>query len=127
MLGIIPLTIVTVYANVFIGPAELVEIPDGYIPEEHEYHKHPVTRFIQKYVNHTPQMGYEMMLHRLALEKEKMHLRRLWRRINALQAERMDYMGYTTNRGPTTKYIERLREQYDQMVEEREDPTAVEV
>lgn len=126
MLGIIPLTLITIYANVFVGPAELAEIPEGYVPEEYEYYKSPVTRWLQKHILQPPQQGYEMMLHRLDVETEKMRLRRLHKRIRALQAERMDYMGYMANRGPTTKFIERLGEDYDTLNEERRDPVGVE-
>lgn len=39
LLGVIPLTLITSYVNIFIGPAELTEIPDGYTPQRHEYFK----------------------------------------------------------------------------------------
>lgn len=37
-LGAIPATAVILYINLFIGPARLAEIPEGYTPEPYEYH-----------------------------------------------------------------------------------------
>lgn len=39
MLGAIPLGLIIIYANVFIGPAELAEIPEDYEPKNWEYYK----------------------------------------------------------------------------------------
>jgi NADH dehydrogenase (ubiquinone) 1 beta subcomplex subunit 5 len=39
MLGAIPLGLLTLYVNIFIGPATLVPIPEGYIPQDHEYER----------------------------------------------------------------------------------------
>lgn len=36
-LGIIPISIIVFCANVFIGPATLEPIPEGYIPKQWEY------------------------------------------------------------------------------------------
>lgn len=37
LLGAIPVGIVITWVNVFIGPATLEEIPEGYVPKEWEY------------------------------------------------------------------------------------------
>lgn len=39
MLGLIPVTAVVFYANVFVGPAKLTPIPDGYVPKHWEFHR----------------------------------------------------------------------------------------
>lgn len=39
MLGILPLGAIAFYVNVFIGPATLAEIPEGYVPKHWEYHR----------------------------------------------------------------------------------------
>lgn len=38
-LGVIPLGLVTLYCNVFIGPATLSEIPEDYEPKHWEYYR----------------------------------------------------------------------------------------
>jgi NADH dehydrogenase (ubiquinone) 1 beta subcomplex subunit 5 len=39
MLGVIPLGLITLYANVFVGPATLSEIPEDYTPKYWEYYR----------------------------------------------------------------------------------------
>lgn len=35
----IPIGIIIFYANVFVGPATLSEIPEGYVPKHWEYYR----------------------------------------------------------------------------------------
>jgi len=121
-IAVIPLTLITLYFNVWVGPGTLTEIPEGYVPEEWEYYKNPVTSFIARYIQDYPQKGYEQMLQSMYEEVEIIRLRRLTVKVKALQGERMDYQGYTYIRGPTTKYHEKHREQNDRFVEEVVDP-----
>ncbi|TNN05872.1 NADH dehydrogenase [ubiquinone] 1 beta subcomplex subunit 5 isoform 3 [Schistosoma japonicum] len=62
MLGFIPTFLFVFIVNVFIGPAELTDIPEGYEPRQWEYHRHPITRFIAKYMAVHPQKAYEITL-----------------------------------------------------------------
>lgn len=39
LLGVIPCTLIVGYTNVFIGPATLSEIPEGYVPKHWEYER----------------------------------------------------------------------------------------
>ncbi|VVC87233.1 unnamed protein product [Leptidea sinapis] len=55
MIGIIPVAGIIFYTNVFIGPAQLTPIPDDYTPKHWEYHRHPITRFIARYIHNNPQ------------------------------------------------------------------------
>ncbi|CAK9297995.1 unnamed protein product [Gordionus sp. m RMFG-2023] len=58
----IPLILFVAYCHIFIGPAELREIPEGYRPEEYEYFKHPVHRWFIKFTNTKQQRTHEMNL-----------------------------------------------------------------
>lgn len=39
MIGVIPITAVLLYSNIFVGPSQLAEIPEGYEPKPWEYEK----------------------------------------------------------------------------------------
>lgn len=39
VLGLIPVGLVITYSNIFIGPAQLQPIPEGYHPKHWEYHR----------------------------------------------------------------------------------------
>lgn len=39
MVGAIPLGALIFYTNCYIGPAQLEEIPEGYVPKHWEYHR----------------------------------------------------------------------------------------
>ncbi|XP_053684809.1 NADH dehydrogenase [ubiquinone] 1 beta subcomplex subunit 5, mitochondrial [Sabethes cyaneus] len=94
MVGLIPVLAVVFYTNVFIGPAQLTEIPEGYVPKHWEYHQHPITRFIARYILDNPQQDYEKMLHFLYEESERMQIRALEQQIRDKMAERNDYQSY---------------------------------
>ncbi|XP_069702894.1 NADH dehydrogenase [ubiquinone] 1 beta subcomplex subunit 5, mitochondrial [Periplaneta americana] len=96
MIGLIPVGLVVFYANVFVGPAKLSEIPEGYEPKHWEYHRNPITRFIARYLLPSPQQEYEKFLHQIYEEDEKAKIRLLENKIRAKMAERHDYQGYYT-------------------------------
>ncbi|XP_055625833.1 NADH dehydrogenase [ubiquinone] 1 beta subcomplex subunit 5, mitochondrial [Toxorhynchites rutilus septentrionalis] len=94
MVGAIPVLAIVFYTNVFIGPAQLTEIPEGYEPKHWEYHKHPISRFIARYIMNNPQQDYEKMLHFLHEEGEKAEMLALEKKIREKMAERQDYQSY---------------------------------
>lgn len=92
-LGAIPAGCIIFYANVFVGPATLSEIPEDYVPKHWEYYRviiwlflfdvvtesiifqHPISRFIARYILTSPQQEYEKFLHYAFEEDEKRKLR----------------------------------------------------
>lgn len=77
-----------------LGPATLTEIPKGYEPKHWEYHRHPISRFISRYIYTSPQEEYERTLHVIYEEQQKMKLRKLEAQIKSTMAERRDYQAY---------------------------------
>ncbi|VEN45752.1 unnamed protein product [Callosobruchus maculatus] len=94
MLGVIPCTAIIAYANLFIGPATLTEIPEDYIPKHWEYYRHPITRFLARYMLNPPQQDYEKYLHFIYEEQERIKLRKLEQQIKQKMGERQDYQAY---------------------------------
>ncbi|KAF5286155.1 hypothetical protein FQR65_LT12913 [Abscondita terminalis] len=94
MIGVMPLAAITAYANIFIGPATLSEIPKDYEPKYWEYYRSPITRFLAKNFMTDPQQQYEKYLHHLYEEREKQILRKLESEVKQKVAERRDYQAY---------------------------------
>ncbi|XP_070801801.1 NADH dehydrogenase [ubiquinone] 1 beta subcomplex subunit 5, mitochondrial [Pituophis catenifer annectens] len=90
MLTGIPVLIIIAFANIYIGEAELAEIPEGYIPEHWEYYKHPISRWISRYIYSPPEKEYEKGMARLYIEFEKKKLRKLEADASHLMYERGD-------------------------------------
>lgn len=94
LVGFIPCLAVVFYCNVFIGPATLTEIPPDYTPKHWEYHRHPISRFLSRYLYASNQEQYEKMLHKVWEESEKAKIRLLEQEIKEKMAERQDYKAY---------------------------------
>ncbi|KAL4711542.1 hypothetical protein ACJJTC_000558 [Scirpophaga incertulas] len=94
MVGLIPVGLILFYCNVYIGPAELTPIPAGYNPKYWEYHRHPVTRFIARYMHCDPQQDYEKFMHFIDEEVQKAKLIRLEKEVIKKMGERSDYQAY---------------------------------
>ncbi|XP_073531063.1 NADH dehydrogenase [ubiquinone] 1 beta subcomplex subunit 5, mitochondrial isoform X2 [Phyllobates terribilis] len=75
LLTAIPAGIAIALINIFVGPGELVEIPEDYVPEPWEYYQHPITRFLAHHVYPDYQPKYEQHMCVLHVESEKRMLR----------------------------------------------------
>ncbi|XP_063699253.1 NADH dehydrogenase [ubiquinone] 1 beta subcomplex subunit 5, mitochondrial [Culicoides brevitarsis] len=104
MVGAIPVGAIIFYTNVFIGPATLTEIPPDYEPKHWEYHRHPISRFLARYLYSSPQQEYEKMCHAIFEEDEKMQMRKLEQQVKEKMKEYQDYEAYYY-RPVTAKYL----------------------
>lgn len=118
-LGVIPGLAVVFYANVFIGPAKLAEVPEGYEPKYWEYYKHPISRFIARYLTTSYQQDYERNLFYIKEESEKQRMRRLAKRVDQLMQERGDYPNYNVHPIIVGKYMRAGKEESDMIREAR--------
>jgi len=84
LLGLIPIGIIISAANLFIGQAELADIPEGYEPKHWEYYRSPFSRFIARYIVDSPEEVYERNMHFLSIEQDKLRMRKLQKKIDLL-------------------------------------------
>jgi len=84
LLGLIPIGIIISAANLFIGQAELADIPEGHEPKHWEYYRSPFSRFIARYILDSPEEVYERNLHFLNIEQDKLRMRKLQKKIDLL-------------------------------------------
>uniref|UniRef100_A0A4Y7NJE9 NADH dehydrogenase [ubiquinone] 1 beta subcomplex subunit 5, mitochondrial n=1 Tax=Megafenestra aurita TaxID=2291010 RepID=A0A4Y7NJE9_9CRUS len=114
MLGVIPSALVILYVNLFIGPAKLAEIPEGYVPESHEFHSHPITRWLVKNVHKSYQQEYENMCHHIYEEEYKQKLRLAEKRVKQKMLENQDTQAY---------YYQPVSSRYQKFVREVDEKT----
>lgn len=62
LLGGIPAAVIISIISVRANP-ELTEVPDGYEPRHWEYYRHPIARFVARYVFYPPELEDEMVMH----------------------------------------------------------------
>jgi len=114
-LGVLPLSAVVFYANVFVGPATLCEIPEGYVPKQWEYFQHPIKRFFARYCITPYQEQYERNLHYTQVMEEKRQMRLMGWKVQALMKERGDYPNYYTDKTFLSKYVRGMQASRDEI------------
>lgn len=118
MLGLVPMAALVTYANLFIGPAELSDIPDDYEPKEWEYHQSPIKRWFAKYVYETPQKEYEKTLHYLQIEADKRYWNLLDKKVKKLADDRQDYkLWYWVDMNKGVKELGKNMTEVDKQIE----------
>ncbi|XP_003702932.1 NADH dehydrogenase (ubiquinone) SGDH subunit [Megachile rotundata] len=112
--GAIPVALIIFYANVFIGPATLEEIPEDYVPQRWEYFRSPITRFLARYVFPNPQQEYEKLLAYLEITDAKRRLRLLHNQFIDNIKDHQDYPAYSYHRAMKFTYIKEYRKMMDE-------------
>ncbi|CAN7987542.1 unnamed protein product [Ixodes pacificus] len=115
LLGVIPIGTFIFLVNVFIGPPQLADIPEGYEPKYWEYYNHPIKQWIARYIGHSPQENYEKMMYLLQVEYEKAQLRMVEKKVKDLMDERGDYQAwyYVPYDSKYTKFFKEKQEELD--------------
>lgn len=111
-MGVIPAGLLIFYCNVFIGPATLEPIPEGYIPKQWEYYRHPITRFLARYMFANTQMEYEKLLHNAKVTDNKRRLYLLRQKIMQNVWDHEDYRYWSFREG-SAKEIINLKQSID--------------
>lgn len=93
-LGFVPMGLLITFCNLFIGPAELADIPEDYEPMPWEYYKGPIERWFSRYVYEYPERTYERTLHLLWEEQMRRKNRILEEKVRKLMHDRQDYKGW---------------------------------
>jgi len=107
-IGLVPCVATATYCNIFIGPATLKPIPEGYDPKDEEYQRHPITRFITRYLWSNYREMYEKTLHLNWLSYERYQIRTMERRVEEVINRRRDVQGYKFH-PVMTKYHKRIK------------------
>ncbi|XP_075213671.1 NADH dehydrogenase (ubiquinone) SGDH subunit isoform X2 [Lycorma delicatula] len=114
--GAIPVGLIVLFTNIFIGPATLTEIPEGYTPKHWEYYRHPITRFIVRYIYPSHQQEYEKYLHVLYEEDELRKINLLTKKVKGMMMDRADYQAFY--------YVPYTKANYARAMKEKGDETA---
>ncbi|XP_052820354.1 NADH dehydrogenase [ubiquinone] 1 beta subcomplex subunit 5, mitochondrial-like, partial [Mya arenaria] len=96
-LGVIPLFLFATYCNVVIGPAELKDTPEDYVPENHEYLKSPVSRKLCEILGPlwpSYEKQYESGLYWTYVALQKAKVREEHYRMRQLMKERQDQSNF---------------------------------
>ncbi|XP_021366483.1 NADH dehydrogenase [ubiquinone] 1 beta subcomplex subunit 5, mitochondrial-like [Mizuhopecten yessoensis] len=101
VLGTIPALGIITLSNLFSTHGELTDLPEDQNPQTWEYHKHPITRFIAKYIVRSPEKLYEVHMAMMYEQDQKRRLRLLERQVKRVMLDRQDVRGWYYFQGST--------------------------
>lgn len=81
VLSFIPVIVVTTICNIRCN-AELSEVPEGYEPRHWEYYKHPITRWMAKYLFKPMEIEHELNMAKCEMVSETKILSRIERAVD---------------------------------------------
>lgn len=85
ILGLVPITVLGTIIGIRANP-ELREIPEGYEPRHWEYYKHPITRWIARYVFAAPDLCNECAISLHEQHSETLILRKIEKDVNTVMS-----------------------------------------
>lgn len=85
IIGAVPAAVIVAIINIRANP-ELAEIPEGYEPREWEYYKHPISRFIARYLMAPQEADEEMIMDAMDRDSENMIMQHMHRRCEKVMA-----------------------------------------
>jgi NADH dehydrogenase (ubiquinone) 1 beta subcomplex subunit 5 len=105
MLGAIPLGALIIASNLMVGQAVLKPIPEGYEPEEYEYYKSPITRWMVKNLYRGYQQRYEMTIADVWEKQRQNEMYFLMKEVRRVQSLNQDYKGWYTKENDAAMYL----------------------
>merc|ERR1711874_64598 len=95
LIAAVPIGALITYLNVFVGPAELRPIPEGYVPKEIEYERSPVVRWLKTTFNRPGwQERYERQLHDVWQEEKTINMKQLRDEVHRQMKLHGNYKGW---------------------------------
>lgn len=89
----VPIAIITTIINIRANP-ELSEIPEGYEPRHWEYSRHPITRFLARYIFEPNELEWEMLMCMENEKGENLLINKLRRRVEKVMSFYNDHRSY---------------------------------
>merc|ERR1719192_572990 len=109
-----PCVALGVYTSLFIGDAKLAPIPEGYEPQEYEYERNPITRWLKKHYWVSEQEKYEVTLHLHWEMYNQVCKKQLMREVERQMKDEGDYAGwyYIPYDSGRTRMMNNIREEW---------------
>lgn len=90
----LPVLALVLYVNLMIGDATLAVTPEGYEPEEYEYERRPISRFLARYYFKSEIKNYEKHLHEIYAGGKRFDYDSMIGLVRSKMLESEEYEGY---------------------------------